>query len=253
MSKMSLLEMVQNILSAMNSDEVNSITDTVESQQVATEIKTTYEELYGNRQLGNFESLVTLESGSSAYPTTISMPSNVVHLKWVKYRDFRNNDQYHKVEYIEPEEFIIRLLDRVPGQFEPTTQVQLLPTIPNTYTVSVNRCPNYYTVFEDKQTLVFDSLDLSYESFLTGSSCIAWGLLSKEFQLTDDFVPDLDVNFFPHLLAEAKSACFNNVKEMPNQKEEQRARRQLVRSQIYINKASPRRNYNDGVNYGKPR
>jgi hypothetical protein len=39
LEKMTLLEMTQNILSAMNSDEVNSITDTVESLQVAEEIQ----------------------------------------------------------------------------------------------------------------------------------------------------------------------------------------------------------------------
>lgn len=37
-----LLEMVQDILSEMDSDEVNSINDTVEAEQVATIIKNCY-------------------------------------------------------------------------------------------------------------------------------------------------------------------------------------------------------------------
>ena len=43
MPKMSLLEMTQDILSDMDSDEVNSINDSVESLQVLGIIKNTYE------------------------------------------------------------------------------------------------------------------------------------------------------------------------------------------------------------------
>ncbi len=40
--KYTLLEIVQEILSDMDSDEVNSIDDTTESEQVATIVKSTY-------------------------------------------------------------------------------------------------------------------------------------------------------------------------------------------------------------------
>ena len=40
--KFTLLEMVQEILSDMDSDEVDSIEDTVEAEQVATIVRSTY-------------------------------------------------------------------------------------------------------------------------------------------------------------------------------------------------------------------
>ena len=43
MAKMTLLAMVQDILNDMDGDEVNSISDTVEAEQVAQIIKTTYD------------------------------------------------------------------------------------------------------------------------------------------------------------------------------------------------------------------
>lgn len=46
-----LIEYVQDILSSMDSDEVNSISDTVESMQVATILKNCYEELVANIEL----------------------------------------------------------------------------------------------------------------------------------------------------------------------------------------------------------
>ncbi len=42
MAKMTLLEVVQEILSDMNSDNVNSINDTIEAQQVVQIAKRTY-------------------------------------------------------------------------------------------------------------------------------------------------------------------------------------------------------------------
>jgi hypothetical protein len=48
MRKMTLLEMVQNIASALETDEVSSISDTVESLEIAEEIKTTFYEQFNN-------------------------------------------------------------------------------------------------------------------------------------------------------------------------------------------------------------
>lgn len=49
MPKYTLLDMTQDILSDMNSDEVNSIADTIESMQVAQIIKSTYYNIIDGR------------------------------------------------------------------------------------------------------------------------------------------------------------------------------------------------------------
>lgn len=240
MQKMTLLQIVQNILSAMSSDEVNSITDTVESQQVAEEVKTTFYELYGNRDIATFEGLVTLESpGSTATPHILRTPSNVSFVKWIKYRDRRNTTSdliYNDVQYLEPEDFIRYVVE----QADPASNVNvtLLPTSSVTHPIANNKAPDYYTILDDDQTLVFDSYDATYESYLTGASSLAWAVQFKEFQLTDAFVPPIDANLFPHFLHECRSACFINIKEVANSKEEQRARRQLVRSQTRLGRTS---------------
>lgn len=45
MAKLTLLDIVQDILSDMDSDTVNSITDSVESLQIAQIVKTTFFEI----------------------------------------------------------------------------------------------------------------------------------------------------------------------------------------------------------------
>ena len=57
MAKLTVLAMVQDILSDMNSDEVNSINDTIEAQQVAQIINTTYFEIISSRDWPHLETL----------------------------------------------------------------------------------------------------------------------------------------------------------------------------------------------------
>jgi hypothetical protein len=240
MQKMTLLQIVQNILSALSSDQVTSITDTVESTQVAEEVRTTFYELYGNRDIATFEGLVTLESpGSSSTPHILTCPENVSYIRWLKYRDYRDTSgdlKYRDIQYLEPEEFIRRIVE----QPDPASSVsvQLVTTSPATYPIANDRCPQFYTILDDDQTLVFDAFDADEESYLTGSNSLVWAVQFKEFTLTDSFIPPIDANFFPHFLHECRSACFVNIKEVANSKEEQRARRQLVRSQNRIGRTT---------------
>lgn len=240
MQKMTLLQIVQNILSAMSSDEVDSISDTVESQQVAEEVKTTFYELYGNRDIATFEGLVTLDSpASTSTPHLLTCPSNVSYIRWLKYRDHEDTNSdlsYKDVEYLEPEEFIKRIVEQPDP--ESSVNVTLLPTSSVTYPIANDRAPRYYTILDDDQTLVFDAYNAAYESYLTGGNSLAWAVQFKTFTLEDSFVPPIDANLFPHFLHECRSACFVNIKEVANSKEEQRARRQLVRSQTRLGRTS---------------
>ena len=244
MKKMTLLEMTQNILSSMSSDEVNSISDTVESMQVAEEIRNSFYDLYTNRDIAEFESVVNLDTvGDPSRPHLMKVPSNVHHIKWIKYRNFRSNDSAHfnTVKYLDPEEFLHRIVQMHEGSQTPVQEVTLLTTSPLVFPIRVNKAPDYYTVFDNDATLVFDSYDLEHEDFLTSSSAFAWGVLARTFELADDAIPPIDANLFPHLLSDAKSACFINIKEVSNAKEEQRARRQLVRSQTRLVKSRDQR------------
>lgn len=256
MAKMTLLEMTQNILSAMNSDEVNSITDTVESQQVADEIKNTYLELYSNRDIPEMEGLIMLDwTGDVDRPNTLQLPGDTTRIKWLKYLDYRvTNPTYKTLTYLNPEEFLHRVIELGTSDFSSYLTVPLLSGTPNLYTIQANKAPDYYTIFEADAVIVTDSVDLFYESHLTGANSLAWGFQDVSFDLTDDFIAPIPAQLFPHFLAEAKSACFINIKEVANSKEEQRARRQLIRSQIRLNSTNEeRRGVFDGTDYSRKR
>jgi hypothetical protein len=234
MEKMTLLEMTQNILSAMNSDEVNGIADTVESMMVAEEIRTTFRDIFTNHDDVIFEGLATLESPSNpATPNVLTLPANVQGLKWIKYKNYVQSDapdvSYNDITYVEPEDFVRLIIE----QPTPVTSVSvpILPSSSVTYPINNQKAPKYFTILHDDQTLVFDSFESAHESFLTGSNSLAWATQYKTFNLADDFIPPCSAADFPRLLAEAKSSCFINIKEIANSNEVARARRQKVASQ----------------------
>lgn len=76
MAKMTLLEIVQDILNDMSSDKVNSIDDTEESEQVAQIVATTYRLMVSARNWPQNRKLINLiASGTTDRPTHMSLMS----------------------------------------------------------------------------------------------------------------------------------------------------------------------------------
>lgn len=239
MAQMTLLAMVQNILSAMDSDEVNSITDTVEAMQVATIVKETYEDLVSTLEIPERKVLFHLESEANTDRANyLSVPADITDVYWIKYNGV-------DVTYLEPDVFINMVLR------EPGTQTVKDPFQDLEYQIINDRDPRYYTTFDDAH-LVFDSFNVNAESTLQGVNTMCYGAKVATLELDDNAIPWLDHNFFPTLLAEAKTSCFVNLKQVSNSKEEVRARRGLVRIQNELSKV--KRSPTDRLpNYGRRR
>lgn len=91
--KQTLLELTQNILSSLNGNEVNSISDTTESMQVATCIQTTYFNMMSKYELPEHEQISQLiASGSATQPTLMYRPAGTGLINWIKYYDSNPND-----------------------------------------------------------------------------------------------------------------------------------------------------------------
>lgn len=229
MQKMTLLEMVQNIASALETDEVNSITDTTESLQIAEVIKETFYEQFSNIILPEHYRLFQMDNVSDLdRPNYLKIPDNISKLIWLKYYDYGLQAYSRELNYLNPEEFFDRLLSYYTAPDTWLTQVTDASGIQ--YYIPNNVRPSYFTILDDNY-IVFDSYDSNEEATVQGSKTIAFGIKAFDFLMEDDFVPPIDANLFPLLLAEAKSTCFINLKQISSSKEEQRARRQRIRMQ----------------------
>ncbi len=83
---MTLLQLVQSILSSMSSDEVNSIGDTTESMQVANIVETTYFNVINRAGLPDQCELFQLNPFTdSTQPVMMTRPDNISRMDWIKY------------------------------------------------------------------------------------------------------------------------------------------------------------------------
>lgn len=266
--KMSLLEMVQNILSALNSDQVNSVSDTPESLQVAEAIKSTYFNMLGRYDLPEHNQFFNLQpSNDLTKPVLMYKPEGVTRLEWLKYFDSNpadgsafQTDQYgayshdvntdlepltedscdalnypgYKEVHIIPIEDFVRLNSAL-NQTESDVESFTLTLDENT-TGTLGTFTFYY--FNDRQPMhccivgnnyiIFDSYDNTQDSTLQSSKTMAYGWVYPTFQMTDTFIPDLDAQQFPLLLNDAKSLAFYEIKNQPHQKAEEEVSRQVV-------------------------
>jgi hypothetical protein len=232
--KLSLLDMTQNILSALDSDEVSSIDETVEAVQVAELVKESYFDLMAQRDWPFLRQLYALEGlGDLNNPTKMRMPENTNKVFWIKYNK-------SDVDWKSPEEFTYIIDNRV-------AQANVVDS--NGFVI--NRDPLYWTSYDDK-FVVFDAVDKSVENTLVGSKTKVYGTVAPTWQHVDTFIPNLPDKFFPTLLAEAKAQAFANLKQQINAREENKAKKGKVtmRNESWRNENGEAK-YNRKVNYGR--
>lgn len=223
--KMSLLDIVQDILSDADSDEVNSINDTTEALQCAQIVKTCFYEMLTNNEWPHLRKLIQLDhSGELAKPNYLKLPDNLKELSDFRYYKRNQNSDtyvYQPITYRYPDEFLTivnnRLLDDTTVEIEDASGVKIR--------VFTNADPVYWTSFDDVY-IVTDGYDSSVDDTLRKDKTQALAAILPSWLREDDFVPDLPAEAFPRLLEEAKSTFFYNLKQTVNQKSEQKATRQ---------------------------
>lgn len=204
----------------MDSEEVNSISDSVEATQIASVVEDTYFNIIATREIPEHKKLITITSLSdSTKPTHFTYPTNTKEIEKLFYNNSTDgNYNYSEVYYLEPLEF----LNKLPTAITSTTV--LVTHDSYKLVITKNKMPKFYTSFDDDY-IIMDSYDASVESILSASKTRAYGTVYPTFTISDSFVPDLDKTLFPLLLAESKSACFSLFKSGPDLKVEQAARR----------------------------
>lgn len=224
--KLSVLDIAQDVLSDMDSDEVNTITDTLESMQVARIIESTYFEMMGNKNWPHLKQLITLSSsGASEKPTHMHMPANTKELHVVNYDGIKSGEtkvRNREIRYVTPDEFLVRAnnLNSDNDIVQSVTDFSGVKLL-----IQNNTAPTYYTSFDD-EWLVFNSFDSVVDTTLQSSKTQCSATISPTFTVEDSFVPDLPVEAFPGFLAEVKSVCFARLKQAPDAKSEQQSKRQ---------------------------
>ena len=232
--KYSLLKLTQLILSAMDSEEINSISDNVEAQQVVDIIETTYNDIVSVLDLPELYDFTELDpSVDPTRPTLMYLPETVANLCYIKYdctEPGATDLQVNEIEPMDPDTFFERMngLDTADGN------IYAYDYLVGAQTFKVrgkkDEWPQYYTVLSDR-AIIFDNYREDVSNTLTANRTQCYGMLVPVFQRTDSFTPNLDARTFTLLFNEAKAQAFAELKQVPNAKAEQRARRGWIDAQ----------------------
>lgn len=226
--KYTLLEITQSILSSMDSDEINSINDTVESQQVVEVIKTVYDDIISRSDLNSNKTLFNLvASGDVTKPILMTRPDGIDRMDWLKYDNQKLGDtvpNWTVIEYLPVDLFI----DYMHQWNQNYTYIQQFNHLVNGFTVKFtfrnDTAPRYYTSMDDT-TVFFDAFDNTVDTTLQSSKTLGYGFKTTNFVRDDLFVPELLPQQFQLLLNEAKSLAWAELKQTQHPKAEQTARR----------------------------
>lgn len=234
---LTLLDIVQEILSALDSDEVNSISDNTESLQVATIVKRKYYDIISRTSgLPEHRRLIQLDATGILTPTLMHCPDGVDQIDWIKYFNedstvdegfsytypFGYNDnttpvlQYDLVQIVSIED----LLKDVNNLNPDDSNVVDWNFTEGPYTFDLryqnDRQPTQCAVLENLY-IIFDAYDAAVDSFLQTSKSMAYATVIPTFLMEDTFIPDLDDANFALLVNESKALAFFELKQTIHQ------------------------------------
>ncbi len=231
MARRTLLEMTQEILSDLDGDNVSSISETIEAEQVAALIKSTYFDIMVEMDLPHTSTLFPLTaSGTTAKPTHMIIPEDIMKVLWIKYDVAlvgTTASAYRDVKYMDPFDFLSMCSLRDEDDTDNFTSILDYSGVE--ILIQKTKAPMFWTSFDDEH-ICFDSYDSTIDSTLQASKVICHGFKEESWTHEDDAIPDLPSNLFPLLVAEAKSTAFEIWKER-SIKIEQKAKRHRIRAQ----------------------
>lgn len=221
--KKTLLELVQDILSDLSSDEVNSIQDTVEAQQVAQILRSTYESMMTTRNWPHMKKLIQLDAISDLNrPNYLKLPEMLKKLETLSYQIGTDKIEYRELKFKDPDSFLryINARDSASANIKTVVDASGVKML-----IVKDQPPTYWTSFDD-QYIITDSWDSTVDDTLQKSKTQAIAYVYPTWVHSDDAIPDLPIEAFPSLREDAKSAAFLVLKQEANPKVEQEARRQ---------------------------
>lgn len=237
-TKKTLLEITQEILSDMTSDEVNSITDTVEAEEVARIVVATFRNMSDNRNWAHQKTTAQLTGqGDTDKPTHFTVASNIKQIESVRYNkivDGETRKQYKEIYWKEPDDFLryVNKRNNDESNIEVVTDTGGIELL-----IRNDIAPTYYTSFNDDE-VVMDSYDEDVDSTLQTSKTQIICYKTPTTSFDDDWTPDLPEEAFSGLIERAKVAAqhkVNDFKDLVAAEESGKQQRWLSRKNWRVN------------------
>lgn len=227
MATKTVLEYVQNALSVMDSDNVDSINDTAEASQIANQLKEVYDEIMNRQDWPFLSRAITLNAAvDTDNPTQFAIPENIKLIDELSYNVSEDSGYIRKdLRWCEPREFLQQLAD---GEDDSTKQLITYGAKLQFY-VRNDHWPTFWTTFDDIN-VVMDAFNNSFDSTLMTTKLHGWGIVIPSLTITDTTVPAIPLHMEPLLQAELNRECFLYFKQTESVPDERKARRQIAQA-----------------------
>lgn len=253
--RLTLLEMISHILSAMGSDDVTNYNDTVESYAVALCIQQAFYDAAVELNLPEHESMFELTaSGDNAKPVLMTLPTNATRLDRVYYDNKETGDTYSNMiqcTFMPFDDFIVKQNSLSQADSDVGEMVVTNNSESFNFMYRTNDWPRYYTTM-DSETILFDSIKISVDTTtLAKAKTMAYGSVYPTFTMSNGAYLDLAPEQFPYVLAKAKTRAFNELKQMVNQESAAETRKQKIVLQKRKNRVTQDPWQSTGPKYGR--
>lgn len=228
-NRLTLLKIVQRTLDTLGSDSVTSITETIEAQRIAEEARVTFYEMMSRDEWPHLIQPTQLEAlADTDHPNYLKIPENVVRIHDFKYETTEDGDvqrEFTTLCYLEPKEF----MDLVHNRNSDENNVETITEFSGIDMFIINdQPPTHYTTFDDEY-LITDSYDSDVDDTLQESKSVVFAKIMPDWEVTDDFIPDMPDQMFDTYIAEVAAACATYLKQTASPKDEMRARRGMAK------------------------
>lgn len=252
MAKDTLLEITQSILSEADGDEVNNISDTVESDQCARIIVSEFYVIADEFDIKMFETLTKLTATGSSTPTQMTRPEGFhsIETVWYDKRTTSGGDpDFQEVHYKDKEVFLATSFSL--NASDSDVETMSLGDSGHVLNIKNGEAPTYWTVLEGYDDIIFDSYDSALETNLQASKTLVKGVQRPTLTLANASIPDLPQNLMTLLKNRARSFYFDVYKDGAPPAVARRERYSETRSQRekYITKQLQEKR--TGPNYGR--
>jgi len=246
-----LLTIVQDILELMDSDEVDSISDTIEGDQIAKCIQLIYDQILTEYDLPQKSNVFGADATDDATNglTRLILPSDKITLTTIRY-DVRSAagdaPSFVDIPLISNEEFLRRTTNLDSSDSNKTEQTW--PTGIVKFVIINDQRPHYATLVEQKW-IVFDAYDSDLDANILITKSILEGMGQTELSIADTTIIDLPGELLHLLEINAAELAFDIYKGGTPNKIRDLARKARVRQQR--SKHKTRDNNNTGPNFGR--
>lgn len=250
MPKYNLLQMVQRVARAINSDEISELHETVEADDIQNIVIDCLDEMLG-RQDWEFLKDRPYQLAAGTNELSLVVPEDVSRIQKIRYRaDSEPGDavQYRTVSYMPATEFLDLMQKQNPA--EPDSVSVLVNGVQ--LVGKNNRPPRYWTSF-DENTIYFDSYEVTLDpTGVDGTKTAVLATVYPDLTHGDDpaWVAPIPEKLFAQWYQESVAEASVQLRQFENARAERRSRRLFI-SNSRDEPVTRRDEGSTGVNYGR--